>query len=181
MTAAILLPSRDYLRERFHYDPETGILTHKPRPRSWFFSENLFRAWNGRCANKQAGTPVVMTDGGTYLQTGIDGKHVLVHRVIWKWMTDEDPDQVDHWDGDGTNNRWANLRNATDSQNKCNKPGNGILPKGVAPTRNGLRWYAKIQVGRKQTYLGTFDTPEAAYAAYCKAAAELHGEFARLE
>ncbi len=40
------------------------------------------------------------------------------------------------------------------------------------------KWKATIGHKRRKIYLGRFDTPELAYAAYCAAAKELHGEFA---
>ena len=52
--------------------------------------------------------------------------------------------------------------------------------KGVFPS--GKKWKAIIgkhkKQGYKQVYLGTFDTPEEAHKAYCKAGKKLHGEFA---
>lgn len=49
--------------------------------------------------------------------------------------------------------------------------------KGVM--RNHDRWCAQIKKGSRRLYLGTFDTPELAHAAYCKAARELFGDYAR--
>ncbi|MCA8339501.1 AP2 domain-containing protein [Burkholderia multivorans] len=49
---------------------------------------------------------------------------------------------------------------------------------GVSSHPNTSRWVARIQHGGKQHYLGMFDTPELAHAAYVAAAKRLHGEFA---
>jgi len=51
--------------------------------------------------------------------------------------------------------------------------------KGVSYRKTRRKWIATIQKDGKQHFLGHFNTPELAHMAYCKAAAELHGEFAR--
>jgi len=50
--------------------------------------------------------------------------------------------------------------------------------KGASWHRTNRRWQARINVNRKQIYLGYYDTPEEAHAAYCAAAEKYHGEFA---
>jgi len=50
--------------------------------------------------------------------------------------------------------------------------------KGVSAVSNG-KWSAKIKLKYKLYYIGSFDTPEAAHAAYVAASEVLHGEFAR--
>jgi len=72
-----------------------------------------------------------------------------------------------------------NLRPAEGFQNSRNvrKHKDGKSPfKGVHKHRD--KWVALIGINYKVRYLGLFATPELAHAAYCKAAAELHGEFA---
>jgi hypothetical protein len=51
--------------------------------------------------------------------------------------------------------------------------------KGVTLLDNG-RYQARIMADKQRFFLGSFSTPEEAHAAYCKAAVELHGEFARI-
>lgn len=88
--------------------------------------------------------------------------------------------QVDHINGNTLDNRRANLRPATHAQNVHNR---GITRfnmsgyKGV--TWNHRRWMARIEVDGLPKYLGTFDSPAEAHAAYRVAAEKLHGEFAR--
>ena len=53
--------------------------------------------------------------------------------------------------------------------------------KGVTFHKRDKAWQAQIRVNGKCKYLGFFKTPELAYAAYCKAAKELYGDFARFE
>ena len=100
-------------------------------------------------------------------------------------MTGEWPSrQVDHKDTDRSNNRWANLRLATGSQNKANmgkRADNKSGYKGVSWYSQTSRWVAQIRFEGKSKTLGYFLDPVKAHAAYCEAAARLFGEFARFE
>lgn len=91
---------------------------------------------------------------------------------------------VDHISGDRLDNRRANLRFATNAQNKWNAVqhrDNTSGFKGVSWAKQAKKWRAKICRFEKQYHLGYFKTPAAAHAAYCAAAARLHGEFARVK
>jgi hypothetical protein len=89
------------------------------------------------------------------------------------------PEEVDHINGDRTDNRRDNLRVATKAQNTSNKAAivaHGF--KGVVFMPNG-RYKAQITAQRKTHYLGIFETPEEAHAAYVAAANQHFGEYAR--
>lgn len=104
---------------------------------------------------------------------------IRMHRVLSGAIGDI---EVDHIDGDGLNNRRANLRLATRSQNCCNKAfagKNSSGVKGVHLHRQTGKWAAQIMVRKKVHYLGIFSNLDDAAAAYAKASAELHGEFGR--
>lgn len=88
---------------------------------------------------------------------------------------------VDHIDGNGLNNRRANLRAATNSENLCNRPrqtNNTSGRKGVTWSRAAQKWIAQIQSKGQQQYLGLFEDIDAASAAYQAAATRLQGQFA---
>ncbi len=107
-----------------------------------------------------------------------DGKLSAVHmqRVI---MNAPKGVFVDHINGDTLDNRRCNLRIATQSENMRNRGKMSLNTSGYKGVHAmGKKWGAKITIDKKQIHLGTFDTPEEAHAAYCKAALELHGEFA---
>lgn len=90
---------------------------------------------------------------------------------------------IDHADNCRLHNEFWNLRSATVSQNCSNtpkRPRNTSGFKGVF-RHSKNRWSSSIRVMYKTHYLGIFDSPEKAYAAYCEAAQRLHGEFARLD
>jgi hypothetical protein len=88
---------------------------------------------------------------------------------------------VEHIDTNSTNNRISNLRLATAKNNATNKSkgvGTTSKYKGVSYYKKSNRWQSSIRVDGVAMYLGYFDTELEAHAAYCKAAASLHGEFA---
>lgn len=92
--------------------------------------------------------------------------------------------EVDHVHSDDTlDNRKANLRLATHSQNKCNvkrRADNKSGYKGVSWSKQKNKWQAHIESKGKQINLGLFTNLVDAAIAYDKAAKELHGEFASL-
>lgn len=113
--------------------------------------------------------------------SGVKPRDVLMHRAI---MGNPAGFEIDHIDGDGLNNCRANLRLATHQQNMRNqrtRSDNTSCFKGVDWNKRDLKWQARIGLNGKRVSLGYFDTPEAAYAAYCSASAELHGQFGRMK
>lgn len=178
MSAKVELTA-ELVRELLDYDPETGVLRWKQRPREGFPSVGAWVSWNKRCANAQAGC----LDCIGYVKMRLLGRTQRAHRVIWLWMTGEWPDlDIDHRDCDPSNNRWSNLRLATRTQNHANRSmqrNNSSGYKGVSFHKESSRWRAVITVQRRHIELGKFDDIEDARAAYLKAAADFFGEFAR--
>jgi hypothetical protein len=88
--------------------------------------------------------------------------------------------QIDHVNGDGLDNRRANLRRATASENQANVSGRGGLSRfrGVSLSRG--YWRAYISLGGKQVHLGHFKSEAEAALAYNQAAQARWGSFARL-
>jgi hypothetical protein len=109
----------------------------------------------------------------------LDGRY-RVHRVIWKWMTGEEPpDSIDHADRNDRNNRWDNLRVATPTDQVRNRqrPRGSTNPYcGVYQSSKGS-WIARIRISYKMHNLGSFPSPEEAAAAYEVAARKTHGVF----
>jgi hypothetical protein len=102
---------------------------------------------------------------------------VLLHTFLTGW------ELVDHVDSDGLNNRRANLRPATHSENQQNRrmaENNTSGYKGVSFDKSKGRWRAAIKLNGRTINLGRFADPTAAASAYDAAALDLFGEFARL-
>ena len=153
MAKSILTP--ELLRERVHYDPETGLFT-------WRISHKRARAGE-----------LIGTTDGSYLKGQIGGTLYSLHRLAWFYVHGTWPvGVIDHKDGDGFNNRIDNLRDVPDMVNSQNRQGANTNSKsGVL----GVRWHKRDQVwiaeiklpgARRQTHLGTFKTIEAASEAY---------------
>lgn len=121
--------------------------------------------------------------GNGYWQIIIGGRNYLAHRLAWLYAHGEfPPDQLDHINGNRSDNRLVNLRPATPAQNTRNaklwsSSTSGL--KGVSYDKRADKWRANITVNYKQKFLGRFSTAEEAHAAYVKAAEAMHGEFAR--
>jgi len=166
------LPSVDYLRQCFDYDPETGELTWQKRPRQHFAD---LRSCN-RCNTMYAGAIAGNIDKLGYRVVVIDKVPFKAHRIAWKLATGEEPPaMLDHINGVRTDNRWANLRAATHFEQVGNQglhKTNTSGYRGVSAHKSG-KWVA--QLGRR--YLGYFDTPEEAAIIYDAAARERYGEF----
>lgn len=114
----------------------------------------------------------------TWVQGTFRRRALLMHRLI---MAAPDGFDVNHWSDDKLDNRRANLCIATKCQNSQYRKKhrqNSTGYKGVS--RYGRRFIAQIMADRQPYKLGVFDTAEEAHQAYCRAAAELHGEFARV-
>lgn len=160
------------LRSLVEYEPATGVFIWKERP-------DARREWNTRYAGKVAGFDWrVPNSNVAYRSIRIFDWPFLGHRLAWLYMTGEWPTQeVDHVDLDGLNNAWANLRAADKAQNGANRSAsanNKLGVKGVRTTPGGR--FSAALCGQ---YLGTFDTPDLANAAYETAAKERFGAHGR--
>ena len=172
------LPSVGYLRECFDYDPKSGVLMWRERPRDHFEAERVWRAWNTQVAEKMAG--YINRVSGRWC-VGLNNTYYPISRVALKWMTGEEPPKtVDHHDGDYANNKWENLRPATHREQVWNRgvqKNNTSSFRGVS--RSGKRWAAQIKEDGASRRLGAYDTPEEAAAVYEAEVRWLHGEFYR--
>ena len=103
---------------------------------------------------------------------------IRMHRDI---IGAPDKMQVDHINGNGLDNRRANIRVCTPSQNQWNSMvvTQNRSRKGVYFHPNG-KWVARIQVNKRRIHLGCFSYERDALVAYDRAAKEYFGEFARL-
>jgi len=158
--------TRRYLRSLLNYEPKTGEWRWRYRK-------------SGRAAIGQiAGS--INSNGHRGIR--IDGVMYQAHRLAFLYMNGTWPiDQVDHRNGVKDDNRWTNLREATNGQNSMNRGTRSDSRSGHKGVYlyGGDRFRAKIVVDGRQIYLGIFSTKEEAAAAYRVAADRFHGPFAR--
>lgn len=152
---------------RFTYDGETGLFWRRHAVKSDYPTSEP--------AGERHGCYVRLT---VWLGNG-ERLRPLAHRVAWLFATGSWPNSIiDHINGNGRDNRFNNLRVVTHSQNSQNKyraradNNSGLL--GVRCTRHPGRWMARINIGGKLKYLGTFGSPEEAHAVYMAAKAAHH-------
>lgn len=164
--------------ECFSMSDDGLTLIWRVRPDSHFECKDRARMWNARNANRVVG---VELNAKGYSRIRVDGRVLMLHRVLWKMHTGRDPkDEIDHIDGDITNNRVENLREATRAQNVSNVAPRlkGARFKGIYKEKSGS-WGARIGHLGKLHYLGTYADDIDAAKAYDEAAVRFHGEFAR--
>lgn len=168
--AKLCLPSQDVLDQLICYEPKTGELLWRSRDSSFFNStkhrtaEHTARIWNTRYAGKPALSAIGVQG---YREGHLLDVHVKSHRVIFKMMTGEEPDQIDHINGDRSDNRWGNLRAVDNTDNQKNAKRRKDNSSGVV----GVTWYPHerangtwlAKIGGK--YLGFYDSFDDAVAA----------------
>lgn len=171
------------LRLLLTYDPETGLLFWKPRDVAFFPDRRAWASWTTSNCGKAALT--AKTSG--YKNGSILGKcGYRAHRVAWAIYFGEWPSfHVDHINGDRSDNRIANLREVTVSQNQMNRRlrtllGKSSQYKGVYWRPARRRWVSEITAKGEHFRLGSFKTERDAAVAYNRKAEALFGPFARL-
>lgn len=136
-----------------------------------------FRRRSGSRAGKIAGSR-----RNDYTIVCVAGQYVLAHRLAWLYVHGWMPRQLDHKNGNPSDNRIDNLRPSTQAENKQNarakKSAKSGL-KGICYCRLHKKWRAAIGPRGAVKHLGYFETPELANAAYAEAAQKMYGEFAR--
>ena len=159
-------PDIDRLKELLSYDPCTGEL-------SW-------RVQRGKC---RAGTVITCRNGAGYIVARVDNVLLRAHRIAWAVTNGEWPiHEIDHINGDPSDNRIENLRQANRIQNMHNikmPVTNKSGLKGVSWHSAANKWQAHIRSDGKNYYLGLFDSKDAAHLAYVEASKKLHGVFGR--
>jgi hypothetical protein len=162
------------LRSLVHYDPETGDFTWLRRPEI----DQWASMWNTKWAGKRAGN-YNMSIG--YRTIGIFDERYLAHRLAYLYMTGEWPAEVvDHINMNRGDNRWANLRAASHSENKYNRTilsNNQSGHKGVYFHKASERWHALITHAGRKISLGYYQSAALAGAAYQGAERALRGDW----
>lgn len=179
--------SYDSLKEMFVYDPISGTLTWKNRPRSAFLSNAAYTVFNKRFAAKKTGCACYNSDGTRKaLLINIRRRIYKAHRIAWVLAHKQSIPYgyvIDHANRDPFDNRLENLRLCTISENNRNckaRKHNVSRFKGVSVIPGTTRFTANISNEGAREYIGSFDNEEEAQAAYLSRAKEICGEFATI-
>jgi hypothetical protein len=159
MATRILTQQR--LHELLKYDPETGVFT-----------------WDVTRSTIKAGSHAGTYDRRGYLRISIDSVVYAAHRLAWLYTHGVWPSGViDHINRNTGDNRLCNLRDTNqyvNTQNACTRKDSPVGIRGVTWHCISKKWRARIQANGKKMHIGSFDTVEAAAAAYAAAASALH-------
>ncbi len=160
------------LRELMSYDPRKGelrwiVLPHKS------------------ASNIKVGDVVgyIRPEDG-YRIIVVGGRKYMAHRLIWLYVHGRWPaSQIDHVNGDKSDNRLVNLREATNGQNKANSNirRNNTLTGYTGVTVHGEtgKYRVRAQFNGKMRSFGLYESLEKAVEVRRQAAREVFGEFAR--
>jgi len=130
--------------EWLHYDPLTG----------------LFRWRNGPFKRSKKGKVAGSLSRG-YIKIDLWNRRYRAHRLVWLYVHGEfPPDQLDHIDGNRTNNRISNLRLASiqinmRNQKVCTRNKSGVIGVYFAPSQ--ASWCASITTDSKRISRVDFD------------------------
>jgi hypothetical protein len=156
--------TQEELKRHLVYDENTGLFTR-------LISKNQVNV--GDIAGN--------VDGKGYIRVSIHNISYRAHRIAFLYMNGSFPkNQVDHINGIKDDNRWCNLREATNQENQCNKPfsiRNKSGYKGVSWDKKSNKWRAQSSLNNTKKNLGMFDSKELAYKAYVDFSMNNHNEF----
>jgi len=146
--------TQERLKELLHYNPDTGAFT-----------------WRVRRRRIPAGSPAGCISGTGYVTMRVDGYQYLAHRLAWLYMEGYLPENtVDHENCVYGDNRWINLREAT---NQCQMRNRGVFTcntstiKGVWWSERKKRWRVQIGIAHMPHHVGYYiDILDAAYHRY---------------
>lgn len=143
----------NYLQETFEY--RDGGLYYKKSP-----NRKIPLGKRAGHANKD-----------NYIAIGINKKVYKAHRLIFLYHKGYLPKTIDHIDRNPLNNKIENLREINISNNALNRGKNKTNKsgyKGVSYHKESKKWRAQTMVNYKKIHIGSFNSPEIAYQAYCE-------------
>lgn len=154
------------LKAWLHYEPETGIFR-------WIQKPNRCIPIRSEAGHKEK---------NGYYRIRLNGKVYGLHRLAWFYMTGTWPmPTCDHRDGDQANNKWENLRQASNAENQFNhkiSAANTSGIKGVRWEEHRQKWSASFKFKYQTIRLGRFRVLQDAIDAITTKRNELHGSYA---
>lgn len=138
--------------------------------------------WNISKVGRKFGKEVGCKLNSGAIQIMLDYKKYLAHKLAFLYVEGYIPDEVDHKDGNPSNNCWENIRACTKSQNLRNRK---IMPtsktgvKNVHYRKDRNSYVVSLYLNNKRTFISSHKSIEDANAAATLARNKYHGEFAR--
>lgn len=161
----------EYIRSILDYNSNTGEFI-------WKYRNDASPQWNGQYAGKKAGS----LEKSGYITIRINKVSFYAHRLAWLYVHGKWSENfVDHANGIKKDNKISNLRDAMRINNARNMKKHKICASGYKGVRIfNDKFQARISINYKRIHLGTFNTAEKAYKAYCISAKKYFGEFSRV-
>jgi hypothetical protein len=152
------------VNEQLSYSPETGEFR-------WMVAKR-----GGNCIVGGLAGSFKSKRNAVYVM--VNKRMFLAHRLAWLVTYGVWPEKtIDHINGDGRDNRIANLRLADSSEQKMNggwRTDNTSGYRGVTFDKRRMKWKAQIKMRGKHHNIGHYDSPLEAHAAYAAAKSRLH-------
>lgn len=129
------------------------------------------------------GDIVGSNNGNGYLRVCVNNKYHHVHRIVFMWHYGYLPKEIDHKNGNRSDNRIENLREATHSQNGKNlsvRKNNNIGVNGIRWDKSRNKWYVSIGLNNKKKYLGRYFVLEDAINARKVAELQFYKQWSRI-
>jgi len=149
--------TQEYLKECLTYNSDSGIFIWNIRPLNHFKTKRACAVINTRNGNKEAGS---IDKGSWCLSIRVNSKLYLAHRLAFLYMEGYMPENgIDHIDRNRLNNKWNNLREASQ---RCNMQNcklsimNTSGVTGVCWNKNWNKWESQITINSKTKHLGPY-------------------------
>ena len=154
----------DIAKQLLYYEPDTGKLYWRARPPAMFRSSASYKRWNARYSGREA---LATPDANGALHGTVLGESCYAHRIAWLIVHGEWPEEIEHLNGDKSDNRLANLKAVPHMEmmgRRALSRNNTSGVNGVSFCKSAQRW--KFQLRRKCRLIEneSFDTKADAIA-----------------
>ena len=144
----------------------------------------IWKAKSGKTAGRiKIGEIAGTIEKNGYIRITIEQKRYRMHQLVFLYHNGylTKGKEIDHIDGNRTNNRFDNLREVTRQQNSFNRKyiNNTSGIKGISWCNQRKKWVVQIMVDGRNKNLGRYDTLEEAVAVAIAGREKYHGTFAR--
>lgn len=136
----------DLINKLIEYNRESSRITWKVRGREFFNSDANMNSWNARWSGKIARSYI---SNNGYIIVKILKTFHQAHRLVWAMHTGCDfTEDIDHINGDRTDNIFSNLRaveRSENTRNRCKPNSNSSGVMGVYFHKRDRKWHAQTQ------------------------------------